>query len=61
MGIVTAGDKAALFLRRAMKQATLPTTIWLAPMIFANTFGQNRDHHSADVSGRQPFAGHVVM
>jgi len=61
MGIVTASDKAALRLRRAMKQAVLPTTIWPAPMIFANTFGQNRDHHCAEVSGGQPFAGHIVM
>jgi len=61
MGIVTASDKAALCLRRAMKQAMLPTTIWLAPMNFANTFGQNKDHHSADVSGGQPLAGHIVM
>jgi len=61
MGTVIASDKAALCLRKAMKQATLPTTTWLAPMIFANTFGQNKDHHSAEVSGAQPFSGHIVM
>jgi len=60
-GIVKAGDKAALCLCRAMKQAMLPTNIWPAPMIFASMFGQNKDHHPADVSGGQPFAGHIVM
>ena len=60
MGIATAGDEAALCLRKAMKQATLPTTTWLAPTICASTFGQFIDHHSADVRGAQPFSGHIV-
>jgi hypothetical protein len=61
MGTVTGADKASVCLRTARKQDKAPTIFWLAPTIFANTFGQNKDHHSADVRGAQPFAGHIVM